>query len=245
MKPIDQPSELRSYYQDTDVVAGYIKRRTGQPLNGVLHAHQVRFLNRVIAERAPHSVLEVAPGPARLTAELSQVPLGVGADFSPGMLATARQRTRAAGLQWHFIRADAFRLPVGSEQFDLVFTLRFVRHFHGSDRARLYRELRRVIRPGGALVVDAQNRSVRDAGHVRRHAVYDELYTGDELRSELQGYGFRVQRMEGIIKHHAVQRSLNRLRGIGLHAVARQLISALEWVPGRNPSTWMLLCERT
>jgi hypothetical protein len=94
------------------------------------------------------------------------------------------------------------------------------------------------------LVVDAQNRQVRDAGHVNRHAVYDELYTADELRAELASYGFPVVRMDGIIQRHAVQRRLNRLRSIGLGGIARRLIRAIESMPSPNPSTWMVLCER-
>ena len=109
----------------------------------MLHAEQVRFLNSVIAERGPRAVLEVAPGPARLTAELSPVPLGVGAEFSPGMIATARARVESAGRTWNFIRADAFNLPLGAAAFDMAFTLRFVRHFAPMIAAAL-RRVRRV-----------------------------------------------------------------------------------------------------
>ena len=60
MKPIDRPHELKRYYQDTDVAEDYMRRRTGQPLNGVLHRRQVQFLNehwrrahRVLSWRSP------------------------------------------------------------------------------------------------------------------------------------------------------------------------------------------------
>jgi hypothetical protein len=101
-----------------------------------------------------------------------------------------------------------------------------------------------VVRPGGVLVVDAQNRAVRDAGHVDRHAVYDELYTPDSLRRELEEHGFRLLRLHGIIRHHHLQRRVNRLRAYGLERLARRLIAALERLPSDNPSTWMVLCER-
>lgn len=244
MNPIQQPSQLKEYYQDERVVGDYLRKRTTQPLGSVQHEAQVKFLNRLIAERSPRAVLEVAPGPARLTAELRPVPLGVAAEFSPGMIATARARVAAAGLAWQFVRADAFSLPLAAESFDLAFTLRFVRHFSLADRARLYAEFHRVLRPGGALVVDAQNRAVRDSGHVDRHAVYDELYTPDSLRLEVEEHGYRLIELHGVIQHHAWQRRLNRLRSYGLGTVARRLIAALEKVRSRNPSTWMVLCER-
>jgi len=186
----------------------------------------------------------VAPGPARLTAELVPVPLSVAADFSPGMLQAARERTVAAGRHWHFLRADAFSLPVADARFDLIFSLRFVRHFATPERMQLYAELHRLLRPGGVLVVDAQNRAVRDADHVNRHAVYDRLYTPEELEAELEQCGFRLLRLHGIIKHHRLQRGLNRLRAFGLAGPARVLIETAEHLPSRHASTWMVLCER-
>ena len=76
------------------MVGAYIARRTAQPLNGMLHRHQVRFLNRVLGERRPRHVLEVAPGPARLTAELDHTGSGIAIDGSAEMLAVARDRLR-------------------------------------------------------------------------------------------------------------------------------------------------------
>lgn len=244
MNPLQNPSEIKEYYQDAGVVGEYLRRRTTQPLGAVMHREQVAFLNAAIAARKPRRVLEVAPGPARLTAELQPVPFGMAAEFSPGMIETARARVREAGLPWHFVRADAFSLPLGAGEFDLAFTLRFVRHFSLEDRARLYAEFRRVLRPGGALIVDAQNLAVRDAGHVERHAVYDELYTPESLARELEQHGFRMKQLQGVICHHRLQRRLNRLRALGLSGFARALIAALEHVPSRNPSTWMVLSER-
>jgi ubiquinone/menaquinone biosynthesis C-methylase UbiE len=244
VNPLRHPSELKEYYKDSRVVGDYLRRRTTQPLGSIMHAEQVRFLDAVIAERSPRRVLEVAPGPARLTAEIARVPFGVAAEFSPGMIAAARVRVESAGRAWQFVRADAFALPVAAGSFDMAYTLRFVRHFSLADRARLYAELRRVVRPGGVLVVDAQNRAVRDAGHVDRHAVYDELYTPDSLRRELEEHGFRLLRLHGVIRHHHLQRRVNRLRAYGLERLARRLIAALERLPSDNPSTWMVLCER-
>lgn len=244
MTPLQNPSDIKEYYQDAEVVGDYLRRRTTQPLGAIMHREQVAFLNAVIAERAPRRLLEVAPGPARLSAELRPVPMAVAAEFSPGMIATARARVRQAGLPWSFVRADAFSLPLAADTFDLAFTLRFVRHFSLEDRARLYGEFRRVLRPGGALILDAQNLAVRDAGHVQRHAVYDELYTPESLARELEQHGFRLARLQGVITHHHLQRRLNRLRALGLASVARALIAALERVPSRNPSTWMVLSER-
>jgi ubiquinone/menaquinone biosynthesis C-methylase UbiE len=242
--PLQQPDEIRGYYQDREVVARYLERRTAQPLNGALHHAQVRVLRRVMAERAPQRVLEIAPGPGRLTAEVTVPGLGIAIEFSDGMLRSARERVE----RWQFVRGDAFQLPLPDETIDLVFTIRFIRRFQRPDRQRLYAEIRRVLRAGGALVMDAQNRAValphRLERGLDRYPVYDELYDRPQLESELASAGFRVWQVEGMIRHARVQRSLNRLRRFRLSGLARALIDALEHVPSSNPSTWMVLCEK-
>jgi SAM-dependent methyltransferase len=226
------------------VVDTYLRRKS-QPLGAVLHARQVGFLNRVIGELAPARVLEIAPGPARLSAELRPVPQAVGMDFSPRMLSEARRRTSEHGLRWSFVRGDGFALPFATGAFDLVFSVRFVRRFEPAPRRQLYAEIRRVLRPGGHLVLDAQNRLVAGPHREGRdgYPVYDELWLRDELVAELASAGFTVRHLEGIMRQFAWQWRLHRLRRFRLGGPARLLIRALEWTPDRNPSTWMALCR--
>jgi len=217
-EPIRDKAELQQFYDDPEVVATYLQRKA-LPLGAVLHARQVAFLNQVIARLRPARLLEVAPGPARLSAELRPVPLAVGLEFSPRMLAEARRRTRG----W-----------------------RFVRRFEPAPRQQLYAELRRVLKPGAHLVLDAQNRLVAGphrAGHPHDYPVYDELWRREELVAELEGAGFAVRHLEGIMRRFAWQRRLQRLRRFRLGGPARLLIRALEWTPDGNPSTWMVLAQ--
>jgi ubiquinone/menaquinone biosynthesis C-methylase UbiE len=225
-----------------------MQRRTGQPLNGVLHRTQVSFLNRVLAARQPRAVLEIACGPGRLTAEMRGVQLGVAADASPAMLETAKQRLNGSSSRWWFLRTDAFVLPFRAEAFDAVYTLRFVRHFQLADRQRLYAEIRRVLRPGGLFMLDALNRDVslpyRLQRGVETYHIYDVLYRREEIGAELQAAGFRIVAAQSTIKHPGLQRRLNRLRRIRLDRIASVLIESLEHIPGSKPTGWMLLCER-
>jgi SAM-dependent methyltransferase len=235
---------LAEFYDDPRVVETYLERKA-QPLGSVLHARQVAYLNRVIAELSPSRVLELAPGPARLSAELRQVPVAVGMDMSPRMLAEARRRTRARGLAWHLVRGDGFALPFASRSFDLVFSVRFVRRFEPAPRRQLYAEIARVLRPGGHVVLDAQNRLVAGPHREGRtgYPVYDELWRREELVAELESAGFRVRHLEGIMRRFAWQWRLHRLRRFRLGGPARLLIRALEWTSDANPSTWMVLCQ--
>lgn len=245
MKPLDRQDELQKYYQDQRVVDEYLRRRTAQPLNNLLHRSQVGFLNSVLRDHKPARVLEIAPGPARLTAELDFGGSVVAMDYSPAMLRTARARLRERGRGWSVLRGDAFTLPFAPGSFDMVFTLKFVRHFQPEDRQRLYREIRRVLRPGGFFVLDGQNRAIslphREKKGLERYPIYDVLYDRDEMIREFEAADFRVLRVDGMVNHFALQQQLNRLRRVGLAAVASALIRAAEYVPTRNPSTWMVL----
>jgi ubiquinone/menaquinone biosynthesis C-methylase UbiE len=248
MKPIDRPTELRDYYQDTTVADQYMRRRTSEPLNGVLHRRQVGFLNRALAARQPQRVLEIACGPGRLTTAMRHVHMGVAIDSSPAMLETAQRRMNGAAGQWSFLRTDAFVLPFQDQVFDAVYTLRFIRHFQLDERRRLYGEILRVLRPRGIFMVDALNHDVsqpyRIKRGVERYNIYDVLYRAGEIERELSAAGFTVTAVEGIIRHAPIQRFLNRLRRVKLGPVAAALIASLEYIPGHQPSGWMLLCEK-
>ena len=161
------------------------------------------------------------------------------------MLGEARKRTRASGLQWSFVRGDGFALPFAKGAFDLIYSTRFVRRFEPAPRQRLYAEMRRVLRPGGHLVLDAQNRLVAGPHREGRdgYPVYDELWLREELVDELEGAGFVVRHLEGIMRQFTWQWRLHTLRRFRLAGPARLLIRALEWTSDRNPSTWMVLCQ--
>jgi ubiquinone/menaquinone biosynthesis C-methylase UbiE len=247
MKPLDRSEDLQKYYQDRGVVSTYMDRRTAQPLNGLLHRRQVAFLDASLTRRAARTVLEIACGPGRLTAALRGVPFGVAVDASQPMLETAQQRMNGTAGHWSFLRSDAFVLPVRDASFDAVYTLRFIRHFQLDDRQRLYREIQRVLRPRGTFIVDALNRDVSYPARLQRgldhYQIYDVLYRAGEVEAELGAAGFRVLGVEGILRHFPLQQRLNRLR-FRLGGLARVLINSLERLPGKRPSTWMVLCEK-
>jgi SAM-dependent methyltransferase len=249
MTPIDQPNDLREYYQNRGVVGEYMQRRTAQPLNGVLHRSQVRFLRRVMAERRFHRVLEIACGPGRLTAEMRNVGFGVAIDTSAVMLEMALRRVDGRAGSWSFLRTDAFLLPFRSEMFDAVYSLRFVRHFQLEHRQHLYAEVRHVLRSGGFFIVDGLNRDVslpyRVKSGLERYHIHDVLYRREEIEAELKEAGFRIVAVEGYMKHYSLQRRLNRLRRVKLDVLATALIQSLEHVPGGNPLNWVFLCEKT
>lgn len=74
----------------------------------------------------------------------------VGADISPGPLRIAEQRARERGLpNVEFTPADVHQLPFPDSGFDRVTCRLGVMFF--ADSARAFREIHRVLRPGGRV----------------------------------------------------------------------------------------------
>jgi demethylmenaquinone methyltransferase/2-methoxy-6-polyprenyl-1,4-benzoquinol methylase len=114
--------------------------------------------------RPGDSALDVCCGTGDLTLELASrlAPGGsvVGCDFSEPMLDLAREKTAsrgAAGVRFEW--ADALQLPYDAGRFDAVTVGFGLRNF--ADRDRGLREMARVLRPGGKLVVLEFTRPMR------------------------------------------------------------------------------------
>jgi ubiquinone/menaquinone biosynthesis C-methylase UbiE len=101
------------------------------------------------------SILDVGCGTAINLLEAARVlgPCGrlVGVDLSAGMLDVARAKAAAAGVQASFLVGDAEALELEDSAFDLVICNSAYHWF--PDRARAVRELSRVLRPGGQLLL--------------------------------------------------------------------------------------------
>ena len=115
------------------------------------HGWGLRVLER-LAPADGERILDVGCGTGRLTSDLTRRAAGlfvVGLDRSAAMLAEARAHF---GDRARFVHADAATLPF-REHFDAVFSTATF-HWVG-DHDRLFREIYRVLRPGGRVVAQA------------------------------------------------------------------------------------------
>lgn len=98
-------------------------------------------------------VLELGCGPGALwKANGDRIPQGWNStltDLSPGMIKEARANLEAVAGQFRFDVVDAQQLPFDDASLDAVFAMHML--YHVPDRERAYREIRRVLRPGGRL----------------------------------------------------------------------------------------------
>lgn len=102
----------------------------------------------------PADILDVATGTGDLAFELRrQAPAAAitGLDFSENMLKLARVKESKAAAGIGFVQGDAMELPFPDASFDLLTIAYGLRNLADPDRGM--REFRRVLRPGGRLVV--------------------------------------------------------------------------------------------
>ena len=110
---------IREAYQDDGVARRYVEERFATPLGALLHDRQSQAIRDVLAAHAGSDVLEIAPGPARLTTGVidlaGQLTL---VDASAEMLGEARRRLSsiAVDTRYAMIRGDAQSAPRAVER---------------------------------------------------------------------------------------------------------------------------------
>lgn len=141
-------------------------------------------------------VLEVGCGTGALTlaAQTQAGQLGVvhGIDAAPEMVAAARRKAARAAVPVSFQVGEMERLPFPDDEFDVVLCSFMIFHPTDHERRKGLVEMRRVLKPGGRLLVVDMARPTGLAqrgmvailfGHMLRHEV-------EELVPEMSAAGF-------------------------------------------------------
>jgi ubiquinone/menaquinone biosynthesis C-methylase UbiE len=130
--------------------------------DGDLTRTMVEFVNRQLAAAPGRDVLDLACGTGRHSVPLAGLGYRVtGVDLNACYLAQARTRAEGAGQDVRFVESDMRDLgALGSGSQDAVLSLHTSFGFfrNEDDNARVLREARRVLRPGGLLLIDVTNR---------------------------------------------------------------------------------------
>jgi demethylmenaquinone methyltransferase/2-methoxy-6-polyprenyl-1,4-benzoquinol methylase len=137
-----------------DRVAGHYDLLNSVMTAGLHHVWRERAVDRAEVGLGD-SVLDVCCGTGDLSFALAGrvAPEGhvVGCDFSEPMLDLARDKAVDRGAPVRFEWADALQLPYDGARFDAVTVGFGVRNLSDLDRGLA--EMRRVLRPGGRLVI--------------------------------------------------------------------------------------------
>ncbi|MDB5033423.1 MAG: Methyltransferase [Chlorobi bacterium] len=127
------------------------------------HEQTVRecdFIARFVPIGTHCRILDLACGAGRFSVELAARGYTVtGADLDRMALRVASDTARSLGVAATFIEADLRSLDVIDERYDGVVLLwQSYGFFDGVAQVRLFAQLRRLLRPGGRLILDLYNR---------------------------------------------------------------------------------------
>ncbi|MCW5800898.1 MAG: methyltransferase domain-containing protein [Deltaproteobacteria bacterium] len=133
-------------------------------------------------------VLDIGCGPGVMVAELLARSFAEvhAIDVSPGMVEDCRKRFHGVSALTCEV-GDATRLAYPDRRFDLVLAMGLVEYFDDADVDVIYREVTRVLQPGGKLLVTYPNAS----SVYRRLSVRPWLSRTKRLFERLRGDGIR------------------------------------------------------
>jgi len=199
------------------------------------HYHRYVFAREFVAGL---KVLDAACGEGYGSALLATAASYVaGADISETAVEHARGRYAAEKLD--FFVSDCLSLPFDDDEFDCVVSFETLEHLE--DHQGLMTEFRRVLNPGGFLLLSSPDKAIytdrqqnRNEYHVR------ELYR-DELESLLQAH-FPAYRLWGqkLLFQSAIW-SLEETPGISLHQEKDGQVDRVP-DPGHDPVYLLALC---
>jgi SAM-dependent methyltransferase len=161
-------------------------------IRGLAATAQLAELAGITADMAVLDIGSGIGGPARFLAATYGCRV-TGVDLSEPFVDAARYLTERTGQsgQVTFETASALQLPFGDGRFDCVLLQHVAMNI--SDRARLYHEIRRVLRPGGRLAIfDVVLKSGEPHYPVpwARTPATSFLLTGDATRAAIEAARF-------------------------------------------------------
>lgn len=193
-------------YRKKSTALHYIKNRFSEPVWQMAHEKQVQFINTALAKHKPKKILDLACGPARVSADLKQeyFSSGIASDANDAMLEVAEKRL---GGKWKTQKADAFNLPFEKSHFDCITSFRFIRHFGKENRKKLYEQISHVLKSKGLMIIDALNATMLRGPYIEKFtgyfdkSIYDQPYTLDEIKSEMDTAGFHLIKKQNILNN--------------------------------------------
>jgi demethylmenaquinone methyltransferase/2-methoxy-6-polyprenyl-1,4-benzoquinol methylase len=202
----DLYEEMRQYYARRAPEYDDWYNRVGRyddPATNALWHGEVAALGHIAADYGSGRLLDIACGTGRWTERFAANPRVTDVtalDGAAEMLAETRARLQAAGCRATLVRGDAYAMPFADASFDCAFSGFFLSHVPPERVSAWLAEVRRVLRPGGALLIfdsllpegreemEVQQRPLKNGS---RHSVLKVYYTPATLTKVLAGIAAR------------------------------------------------------
>ncbi|MSR23050.1 MAG: class I SAM-dependent methyltransferase [Gemmatimonadetes bacterium] len=224
----DPPGPIdRLYYETT----GYFEGGGRHLLDpeSTFQRYRIREVLRLCGPHSGDRVVDLGCGWGTLAFVLARTAARVvGVDFAAAALEFCRRRLAAGpvrslgtglgpniGPRPDFIQADAGNTGLRGGSWDLVVAADLVEHLYPNDTRRVYEEARRLLRPGGRLVVWTPNpghllERLRALHILRPDPTHVDYKTLNRVIRELREVGFTIEVAEYVPSHLPFLRTVER-----------------------------------
>jgi SAM-dependent methyltransferase len=220
------------------------------PADETEYEHRARYEWALSMVTGP--VLDIACGTGHGSALLAERFEVTGVDKDPGAVERARSRTKAT-----FLQADVPPLPFEDNRFATVVSFETIEHI--DDDSGFVKELRRVLQPGGSLIVSTPNRLVCSPNTPPDTAPPNRFHVREYALDEIQGLlrdeaGF--EEIDVFAQQYVPPRTLKREIALNLRLrlhvgraggpISRAAFGDLEvqrWRDSREPMFWILVAR--
>lgn len=146
------------------------------------------------------SLLDVGCGTGKLLLRTAQVVSDaqlVGLDISRGIFGAAQNKAKTEGLNVDFCVGDVQSIPFSDSSFNKVVAMHML--YHSSDIGKALAEIKRVLKPGGAVIITANSmHSRRELNFLKKQAAETmgrPTFTDPNMR-------FNLENGVGIVEKH-------------------------------------------
>ena len=182
LSPEEQAAQLRKPTgKDTELIAEYMARQNRELYNSVFTAMETT---------AGNQVLEIGCGEAPLATIIVNAAENIsytGLDYSGDILRLAEKK-HFPGSHIRFVQSEIAAMPFAEAQFDVILGVNIL-YFWQQPQIELS-EIRRVLKPGGRLVLGYRPKDKMQAIPFTRFGFH--LYTAHELEIMLEIAGFSI-----------------------------------------------------
>jgi len=168
----------------------YDESRFNNSYGRFIDAEERRILDKLFAGGGECVRLEIACGTGRLTNYATH-----GLDASGEMMAYARERHPEV----QFTQASATDTKYADESFDDVYTFHLLMHLDRATIEEIFKEVHRILKPGGRFILDIPSRKRRELLHHKQASWHGatQLDSGDI--TDIAGEDFIVKQSFGIM----------------------------------------------
>lgn len=195
---IKNKEKLIEYYNKGDIVNNYEAGRFNTLFKRESHNAEIAIINKHLQKYKNIRLLEIGVGTGRVTRNLKFSGEAIGVDSSGNMLEKIKETIKDN--KWKFMNRDIMELGLKKDYFDVVVSLRVIRHFNNEEIEQALKQTYKVLKENGILIFDIPNSKYNSKfidnliklGKWNKDKIYESTISIELLVSKLNSVGFSI-----------------------------------------------------